>query len=318
MKRIAVIGAGIAGATAARTLADAGLSVTVFEKARGPGGRMASRRVARDETSPAFDHGCQMLSEDADIAPAEPWTHRLATFAGTTLTDTSGRTRPVPVPRMNTPVSNLLDGIDTRYAVRIDRIEHTADRVSLAAEGNSLVDTLGEYDATIITTPAPQAIELLETAAPTIACRAQGVTYDPNWTLMLDRPADAPPLPFDAAHVAEHPIAWLCNDSAKPGRQADSAERWIAQFEAAFSRDTIDESPDDIAPRLLAAARELLGESVTLAQKPHRWRYAFVTKAVGEPCLVEGRVAVAGDWLLGPRAHHAARSGGAAALAIID
>lgn len=314
MKRIAVIGAGIAGASAARTLADAGHDVTVFEKARGPGGRMASRRVSRDESSPAFDHGCQMLSEDADIAPAEPWTHRLATFAGTTLAGTSERTRPVPLPRMNTPVSKLLDGIDTRYAIRIDRIEHAADRVTLAAADN----TLGEYDATIITAPAPQAIELLDAAAPSIVPRAQSVTYDPNWTLMLDRPADAPPLPFDAAHVDDHPVAWLCEDSAKPSRRADGPQRWIAQFDAAFSRDTIDESPDDIAPTLLAAARELLGKSVVLAQKPHRWRYAFVTKAVGEPCLVEGRVAVAGDWLLGPRAHHAARSGGVASLAIID
>jgi predicted NAD/FAD-dependent oxidoreductase len=41
---VAVVGAGISGLTWARTLADHGLPVTVFEKSRGVGGRMATRR----------------------------------------------------------------------------------------------------------------------------------------------------------------------------------------------------------------------------------------------------------------------------------
>lgn len=41
---IAIIGAGIAGITAARTLAKAGHHVHVFEKSRGAGGRMSTPR----------------------------------------------------------------------------------------------------------------------------------------------------------------------------------------------------------------------------------------------------------------------------------
>ena len=43
--RVAVIGAGMAGATCARLLADAGLDVTLFDKSRGVGGRMSTRRA---------------------------------------------------------------------------------------------------------------------------------------------------------------------------------------------------------------------------------------------------------------------------------
>lgn len=55
--RVAVVGAGIAGITAARTLAQAGWQVTVFEKSRGAGGRMATRRTAFG----GFDHGAQFF-----------------------------------------------------------------------------------------------------------------------------------------------------------------------------------------------------------------------------------------------------------------
>ena len=43
-RHIAVIGAGMAGLSCARHLQEAGCRVTVFDKARGPGGRMSTRR----------------------------------------------------------------------------------------------------------------------------------------------------------------------------------------------------------------------------------------------------------------------------------
>ena len=43
--RVAVVGAGMAGASCARMLADAGCAVQVVDKSRGPGGRLASRRL---------------------------------------------------------------------------------------------------------------------------------------------------------------------------------------------------------------------------------------------------------------------------------
>ena len=56
-KRIAIIGAGIAGITVAKAVQDIA-DVIIFEKSRGLGGRMAQRR----RTGYAFDHGAQYFS----------------------------------------------------------------------------------------------------------------------------------------------------------------------------------------------------------------------------------------------------------------
>jgi len=56
--RVAVIGAGIAGLTAARTLREQGYDVLVVDKARSVGGRTAVRRHHPFE----FDHGAQYFT----------------------------------------------------------------------------------------------------------------------------------------------------------------------------------------------------------------------------------------------------------------
>ena len=57
-KHFAIIGAGIAGITCARTLVQAGHQVTVFEKSRGVGGRMSTRSTPFG----SFDHGTQYFT----------------------------------------------------------------------------------------------------------------------------------------------------------------------------------------------------------------------------------------------------------------
>ena len=55
---VAVIGGGLSGLVCAGQWIERGRSVEVFDKARGPGGRMATRR--RDTST--FDHGAPFFS----------------------------------------------------------------------------------------------------------------------------------------------------------------------------------------------------------------------------------------------------------------
>src|SRR5512146_1128134 len=56
--RVAVVGAGIAGLACAQELARADAKVTVFERSRGLGGRLATRR----QGAVAVDHGAQCVT----------------------------------------------------------------------------------------------------------------------------------------------------------------------------------------------------------------------------------------------------------------
>ena len=58
MPKVAIVGAGVGGLAASRCLQDHGLDVTVFDKSRGVGGRLATRR----EEGVAFDHGAQYFT----------------------------------------------------------------------------------------------------------------------------------------------------------------------------------------------------------------------------------------------------------------
>ncbi|WP_028311995.1 NAD(P)/FAD-dependent oxidoreductase [Derxia gummosa] len=99
---IAIVGAGVSGAACARRLALAGHHAVLFDKARGPGGRMSTRRgsAPADASLPitvdqpgatpfAFDHGAQYFTArhpdfravvEAGTAAGwiAPWTPRIA------------------------------------------------------------------------------------------------------------------------------------------------------------------------------------------------------------------------------------------------
>jgi predicted NAD/FAD-dependent oxidoreductase len=58
----AIIGAGMAGLACADALKEAGHNVALFDKGRGPGGRMSTRRMETPLGEVAFDHGAQYFT----------------------------------------------------------------------------------------------------------------------------------------------------------------------------------------------------------------------------------------------------------------
>ena len=294
MSRCAVIGAGLAGLTAARALADAGLAVVVFEKSRGLGGRLATRRTREGLD---YDHGAPLVPR-APAAFADYLDRAVAAGAAADVADGA-----VGLPGMSALVAPLAEGLDIRFGVEV---------AAVAPQGAGWAVDGAPFDAVICAAPAPQTARICAASAP-VAAAAAGAAMDPGYTLMAAFPG-APDAPPDAAA----PFAAVSLSSAKPGRPSTPA-RWVAHATLDWTRDNLEREREAAAPELLAALAAALGRDPAEAvhAAAHRWRHARVARPVGAPYVTDGGLVAAGDWLLGPDAGDAHASGLAAAKVVL-
>lgn len=305
---IAIIGAGIAGLTAANDLRDAGITCTVFEKSRGLGGRMATRRT----DSAAFDHGAQYVTARSARFRSllEHWRNE-----GTAAEWLPGKW--VGTPGMTAPARSLARNLRVVSACRINGITGKPGAWQLAADATTPVSIEPNvFDAVILAMPAPQIVPLA-TSAGAHFNELDRVHYAPCLTLMLgfDSPV-AMHEPFITP--ADGPLAWIARNNSKPGR-ASLPDTIVAQATPGWSRAHIDAPIDLITQELLHAVSRHIGSATPTTSMVQRWRYARVEQTAGVACLWDPvyRIGACGDWALGARVECAFDSGAALASAII-
>ena len=179
---IAVIGAGIAGLAAARTLADAGFGIQVYEKSRGSGGRAATRRLDRFQ----FDHGAQYFTARSqqfriqvarllDVGSVAAWTPRIFRLTSDgTREPTADAERFVGVPGMSSLGRALAGDLSVTRGSRISTLRRSGRGgwTPVSADG----DLLEPVEAVIISCPAPQAAEVLHSASSVLAAECRSAT----------------------------------------------------------------------------------------------------------------------------------------------
>lgn len=311
---VAVIGAGVAGLACAQRCKAAGLSVRLFDKGRGPGGRLSTRRFETPLGEARADHGAQFFTARGEglraaLAPllqaglVAPWAGRFQ--------PPSAEPRLVGAPGMNGLVRGLAQGLEVVFAARVAVIAGAPGAWLLRGEHG---ETLAEATCIVCAVPAEQAGPLLERVAPVLAQEAAAAHSAPCWAAMAVFEGALDP-GFDAAQRHDGPIAWLARDSAKPGR--GGPETWVAHASRAWSEAHLEESPETVAALLRQHMQALLGaEPVHVLA--HRWRYAFVSDAAGSPFGWDPGLGIAtcGDWRLGPRIELAFDSGAALGQAL--
>ena len=328
---VAIVGAGMAGATCARILRDHGLEVRAFDKGRGAGGRRATRRVDAEEAGElAFDHGAQYFTardqrfvryveawrEQGRVAP---WEMSLAVLDEEGIhPKPGGPVRFVGVPQMNAVAGHIAEGAGAEYGIGVERIARRNGgwRLSGAKGGN-----LGDYDALVLTPPAEQTAELLEGVDSSVLDAVRGVDMQPTWTVMVAFDGRLP-VAFDAAFVHDGPIDWIARNRAKPDRP--TTECWVLHSTHEWAEAHLEQSPETVAETLIGALRDRLGSHVDwpdlLHLDAHRWRYAEAAPPLDGSVLwdAERSLAVAGDWVDGSRVEGAFLSGCAAAGRILS
>jgi predicted NAD/FAD-dependent oxidoreductase len=338
---VAVIGVGLAGAACAASLKRNGLDVTLFDKSRGLGGRMATRRLrwsaqpgADDvaELHAEVDHGAQYF---VARHPRFRVAMQRAASAGVLVRWqplvhgrwTSEAERGfVPVPDMPALCRHLVDGMPLQLEHAVQRLHRQADGWQLVlAEGGCA----GPFDLVVLALPPAQAAVLLAGHHDMWADALAEVRMQPCWTLMAV--TDDVDWPWDAAEPDRGPLAWVARNDRKPGRRAcQGRATWVAQATAAWSSAHLEEDTQVVAAALRGALQALLPATRPVrwfASVVHRWRYAVpVAPAAGAaPATREAEcrwdpalgIGVCGDHLAGGGVEAAWRSGDELADAVV-
>ncbi len=313
---VLIIGAGMAGLTAAAELQRAGSRVLVLDKGRSVGGRLASRRI----DGATFDHGAQfmttrsqrfaaVLEQGLQDGAMEEWCRG---FAG----GADGHARWRGKPAMSAVAKHLALGLDVHLEMPVVALRRANERWRV----ETMTGRAFPAGAVVLTPPVPQSLAMLDTGgidlAPEMRARLAAIEYERCLAIMavLDGPSRIPPP--GAVTLSDGPIAWIADNQLK-GISAEPSVTIHATH--AFSLEHWDRDRAESGRALLAAAARWLGAGVKTFQV-HGWRYSKPMRVDEEPCLLVDTsppLVLAGDAFAGPRVEGAALSGWAAAAVIL-
>lgn len=314
---VLVIGAGMAGLTAAVELQGAGRRVLVLDKGRGLGGRMASRRIG----GATFDHGAQFITSHQPRFTAVLEQGRRSGAVREWGRGFTGRADG-PVhwcgqPTMSAVAKHLALGLDYHLETRVVALHRVGNRW----RAETTTGRAFTASAVVLTPPVPQSLALLDAGglvlAPDLRTRLAAIEYERCLAVLAvtQGPSRVPP-PGGLAPTGG-PIAWIADNQLK-GISAEPSVTILATPD--FSLKHWENDQQESARLLLAAAAEWLDPNVTTFQV-HGWRYSKPKRVYEERCVLVSRspaLVLAGDAFTGPRVEEAALSGWAAAAAILE
>lgn len=323
---IAVIGAGLAGLSCATQLEQLGMRVSIFDKSRGTGGRMSTRRGDHWQA----DHGAQYftardplfvqeLARWQQAGVAGLWQATIAVLGAGSPHRNDGTTlRYVGVPRMSSPARWLASDLSVTTSARVTELIRCEHRWQLRFDESvsarqALENTY--YDAVVLALPAAQAAELTRPHAPGLTSHCEAGAMRPCWAAILHFRTPVA-LPFDAAFVNAGPLRWIARDNSKPGRP--DSETWVLHANTDWSSQHLEDGADDVVRAMTEAFTEL-GGPVPDDAAAHRWRYAEpITAATADNCRWDAalKLGLCGDWLNAGRVEGAWLSGRALARAL--
>ena len=327
--QVAVVGAGAAGVGVADALGEVAVDATLFEKARGVGGRAATRR----KHGCRYDHGAnyvkeaddrtvellRSLGEDGLVDVGKPvWTF-----------DADGRIEPGDEGRGHRGKWTWEAGITQftkRVFARSGATLHTSTRTESLSRRDGdwwLRDAgggdHGPYDAVVLTPPAPQTAALLDATdwddprRERLADAVRAVPYRSIRSFLLHYDFEREYPWYGLVNPdREHDVGWLSREELKPGHVPDGESLFVVQTSPEWSATHFDDDREAVAPDVADAVAELLEEPDRRDPDwvdDQRWRYALPDDAVDADALADGRAAglfFAGDWLVGEgRVHEA-------------
>ena len=323
--KVAVVGAGISGLAAGRTLRASGHQVVLFEKNDHVGGRVATRKIG----DYVFDSGASAITprghaienvilNELDTSQLVKIEKPLYMHQGMRPTIPENvKTAP---PRYTYVEGNqtlpqlLSQGLDVRFNNQIEALEKNGASFKVGGE---------EFDAVILTPPVPQTATILWSIGESRAfanCR-----YRPCLSIMLGFAKEMPEVHYSALLDPEqrHPLMWLSLESVKsPKRAPEGHTAMVIQMAPSYSLTNFSAPDERIIEDALDYLDWLYGKEwhQPEVKEVKRWKYSqpdsvALFETVNDP---SSRLVVAGDGVVAGRTENAYDSGLKAAALLAD
>lgn len=310
---IGIVGAGICGLMAAQQLEAAGFQVSLFDKGRSVGGRLATRRIGNGRA----DHGAQFFTvrSPAFQTHVDEWCNDGIVYVWSHGWDNleDGHPRYAVVDGMNRLAKYLAQKLQaTIYTdCRIESVSLSEDRWHL----RDSVQTIFAFDAVVLTSPVGQSLELLDAGRvklePQDRTHLERIRYAPCLCILV-RLAGETHLPVGGARqTPDEVITWVADNQAKG---ISPAEKILTIHASPAFSETHWRKPDaEVLQAIQPYMESLFGpKTQILEQQVKWWRYAqplvvhpepYVAASLPQPLLFGG------DAFGSPRVEGAALSG---------
>lgn len=318
---IVVVGAGIAGLTAAKSLKELGYPVLVLEKSNALGGRLATRRIQLT----TFDHGAQyftarnpqflkILAKWEEVQVVSKWFEKNGPEGGNEFTY-------IGCNGMTSIAKYLASGLEVHKNSKVGSVYRQATSWQVCLEDGKIIQASG----LILTPPLPQTLEILQNSHINIPDEArdfvQQVQYEPCVTLLIC---------LEQQVILEHPAGFYRSFSQKLIEWiADNKQKGISptgfgltvQLTPDASRELFELNDLDCFQLIYSEIKSLLKDVKVIDWQIKRWRYALVKNSGAQRFLWIEKLPpliLSGDAFAGPRVEAAALSGLSTAEQIIQ
>ena len=296
-KRCVIVGGGISGLISGALLNQAGIQVTVLDKGRCVGGRLATRRIRSSSCIEGiFDYGAQLLTASEptfklwmetfkEEGVARDWASQGGQSDNPCYFGVSG----------NRGIAECLAReLNVHTLTRVIKLDWKFDHWLVQAENGSEFHA----DYLIVTAPIPQSLFLLDSSEillkREIRQRLENVIYQKCIAVLalLERPSILPDP--GAIRVDASSLVWIACNQRKGISQGNAV---TLHSSPEFSQMYWEANNSIVAEKLIEAAAPLLGSSV-IEYHVHRWRYSHPITTFGESYLDldrPGQLLMAGD-----------------------
>ncbi|MGI9242790.1 MAG: NAD(P)/FAD-dependent oxidoreductase [Verrucomicrobiales bacterium] len=316
--QVVIVGAGLAGLTAGRALAAAGVDAVIVDKGRSVGGRLATRRIG----TATLDHGAQFFTVRSDgfaavVAEAEA--------AGVVYEWCRGfDAEPDGYPRyaasggMNQLAKYFAKDLRLLLNTRIDSAAIEGGRWVLSHAAGTV-----EGHALLLTAPMPQNLAILRAGEvaldENLNARLESVTYHPTLALLavLDGQSGVPDP--GGRQLISGPFSFVSDNYSK-GISERVALTGHLNHDLTREHWALEDS--EILSHMLESAAPWFGTAEVVDAQVKRWRYAgpvIPSEREIESDLIDGLPLVfAGDAFGGAKVEGAYRSGRAAGDELLE